>query len=219
MAAWKLGPALAAGATVVLKPAEQTPLSALRLGELMHGGRAAGRRGQHRDRLRRRRRGARGPRRRRQGRLHRLDRGRQADRAGGGRQPQEGHARAGRQEPAGALQGRRPGAWRSPVRPTASSSTRASAATRARACTSSARSIDEVVEGISDEAGKIKVGPGLDSRHPDGAADLRGAARQGARLHVLGRRRRRPRAGRRRPDGRPRVLRASRPCSPTPRPT
>jgi phenylacetaldehyde dehydrogenase len=35
MAAWKLGPALACGCTVVLKPAEQTPLSALRLGELM----------------------------------------------------------------------------------------------------------------------------------------------------------------------------------------
>src|SRR5580700_5306753 len=34
MAAWKLGPALAAGCTVVLKPAEQTPLSALRVGEL-----------------------------------------------------------------------------------------------------------------------------------------------------------------------------------------
>src|SRR5580704_3273562 len=34
MAAWKLGPALAAGCTIVLKPAEQTPLSALRLGEL-----------------------------------------------------------------------------------------------------------------------------------------------------------------------------------------
>jgi acyl-CoA reductase-like NAD-dependent aldehyde dehydrogenase len=30
MAAWKLGPALAAGCTVVLKPAEQTPLTALR---------------------------------------------------------------------------------------------------------------------------------------------------------------------------------------------
>src|SRR4029077_5987321 len=30
MAAWKLGPALATGNTVVLKPAEQTPLSALR---------------------------------------------------------------------------------------------------------------------------------------------------------------------------------------------
>jgi len=35
MAAWKLGPALAAGCTIVLKPAEQTPLSALCLGELM----------------------------------------------------------------------------------------------------------------------------------------------------------------------------------------
>jgi acyl-CoA reductase-like NAD-dependent aldehyde dehydrogenase len=34
MAAWKLGPALAAGCTVVLKPAEQTPITALRLGEL-----------------------------------------------------------------------------------------------------------------------------------------------------------------------------------------
>jgi acyl-CoA reductase-like NAD-dependent aldehyde dehydrogenase len=34
MAAWKLGPALAAGCTSVLKPAEQTPLTALRLGEL-----------------------------------------------------------------------------------------------------------------------------------------------------------------------------------------
>lgn len=35
MAAWKLGPALAAGCTIVLKPAEQTPLSALLLGELI----------------------------------------------------------------------------------------------------------------------------------------------------------------------------------------
>jgi len=34
MASWKLGPALAAGCTIVLKPAEQTPLSALRLGEI-----------------------------------------------------------------------------------------------------------------------------------------------------------------------------------------
>jgi len=35
LASWKLGPALAAGCTVVLKPAEQTPLTALRLGELI----------------------------------------------------------------------------------------------------------------------------------------------------------------------------------------
>ncbi len=35
MAAWKLAPALTTGCTVVLKPAEQTPLTALRLGELI----------------------------------------------------------------------------------------------------------------------------------------------------------------------------------------
>jgi len=35
MQAWKLGPALACGCTVVMKPAEQTPLTALRVGELM----------------------------------------------------------------------------------------------------------------------------------------------------------------------------------------
>ncbi|MCY1275263.1 Phenylacetaldehyde dehydrogenase [compost metagenome] len=35
MAIWKLAPALAVGCTVVLKPAEQTPLNALRLGELI----------------------------------------------------------------------------------------------------------------------------------------------------------------------------------------
>lgn len=35
MAAWKLGPALACGNTIVLKPAEQTPLSALFLATLI----------------------------------------------------------------------------------------------------------------------------------------------------------------------------------------
>jgi acyl-CoA reductase-like NAD-dependent aldehyde dehydrogenase len=35
MAVWKLAPALAAGNTCLLKPAEETPLSALRLGELL----------------------------------------------------------------------------------------------------------------------------------------------------------------------------------------
>ena len=35
MQAWKLAPALATGNTCVLKPAEQTPLSALRIGELI----------------------------------------------------------------------------------------------------------------------------------------------------------------------------------------
>ena len=35
MQAWKLGPALASGCTVVMKPSEQTPLTALRIGELI----------------------------------------------------------------------------------------------------------------------------------------------------------------------------------------
>ncbi|WP_165219564.1 aldehyde dehydrogenase family protein [Aquisphaera insulae] len=43
MVAWKWGPALAAGCTIVLKPAEQTPLTALRMGELaMEAGFPAG---------------------------------------------------------------------------------------------------------------------------------------------------------------------------------
>jgi len=35
MQAWKLAPALAAGCTVVMKTAEQTPLTGLRVGELI----------------------------------------------------------------------------------------------------------------------------------------------------------------------------------------
>jgi aldehyde dehydrogenase (NAD+) len=37
LASWKLGPALACGNTIVMKPAEQTPLTTLRLGELAVG--------------------------------------------------------------------------------------------------------------------------------------------------------------------------------------
>ena len=43
MLAWKWGPALACGNTIVMKPAEQTPLTALRMAELAHGGRLPGR--------------------------------------------------------------------------------------------------------------------------------------------------------------------------------
>ena len=52
MAAWKLAPALAAGNTVVLKPAEQTPVDAMELGEVDPGSRISGRRRQYRSRLR-----------------------------------------------------------------------------------------------------------------------------------------------------------------------
>ena len=59
MLAWKIAPALAAGNTVVLKPAEYTPLTALAFAEIcVEAGLPAGRR-QHRHRRRRDRRGAR----------------------------------------------------------------------------------------------------------------------------------------------------------------
>ena len=76
MAAWKLAPALATGNTVVLKPAETTPLTALLLAEVIQEAElppgvvnivtGAGETG-----------AALVDRRRRQGRVHRLDRGRQ----------------------------------------------------------------------------------------------------------------------------------------------
>ena len=53
MAAWKLGPALATGNTVILKPAEQTPLTALRLAGLIAEAGHARRRGERGHRLRR----------------------------------------------------------------------------------------------------------------------------------------------------------------------
>ena len=53
MAAWKLAPALATGCTVVLKVAEETPLSALAPGRDSAGSRLAPRSGEHRHRLRR----------------------------------------------------------------------------------------------------------------------------------------------------------------------
>ena len=52
MGCLKIAPALAAGCTIVLKPAEQTSLTALRLADLISAVGHPGGRGQHRDRLR-----------------------------------------------------------------------------------------------------------------------------------------------------------------------
>ena len=59
LAAWKVAPALACGNVVILKPASQTPLTALALGELARGGRAAAGRAQRDHRARARRSGRR----------------------------------------------------------------------------------------------------------------------------------------------------------------
>ena len=92
---WKMGPALAAGNTVVLKPRELTPLSSLRIAELMAevgfppasstscpatATPPAQRLAAHPDVA--------------QDRVHRLDRDRAADRRSVGRQPQARPARA-----------------------------------------------------------------------------------------------------------------------------
>ena len=53
MAAWKLAPAIAAGCTCVLKPAEQTPLTALEFADTFADCGVPARCSQHRDRLRR----------------------------------------------------------------------------------------------------------------------------------------------------------------------
>ena len=90
MLAWKIAPALAAGNTVVLKPAETTPLTALLFAEICQQAdlppgvvnivTGAGETGAALVE----------PPGRRQGRLHRLDRGRQGDRPRGRRHRQEG---------------------------------------------------------------------------------------------------------------------------------
>ena len=72
MAAWKLAPAIAAGCCCVLKPAEQTPLTALEFAGISHRRRIAARSRQHHHRVRRRRRRAAGKAsRRKQSRVHR----------------------------------------------------------------------------------------------------------------------------------------------------
>ena len=53
LSTWKIAPALAAGCTVVHKPAEWSPITATLLAEICDRGGVAGRRAEHRARLRR----------------------------------------------------------------------------------------------------------------------------------------------------------------------
>ena len=96
IASWKLAPALACGNTVVHKPAEEAPLSALRVARARARGGSSARRLERRDRRGRGRRCARRARRRRQDLLHRLHGSRPRDPARRGREPQAPVARARR---------------------------------------------------------------------------------------------------------------------------
>ena len=200
MAAWKIAPALAAGCTIVLKPAEQTPLTALRLGELaLEAGLPEGVLNVDHRRRRDRRRAGRPPG-RRQDRLHRLDRGRPRDRRQGGPRAQARDARAGRQvaqhhparrRPRRGDQGRLPGdlLQHRPGLQRRLAAVRAQGPVRRGA---SARS--------SRRPARRRIGPGLDPDTQIGPADLRRAAGARARLHRVGQGRgRRARDRRRRP--------------------
>ncbi len=110
---WKLAPALACGNAVILKPAEQTSLTALRLAELACELGLPARRDQRADRPRRSHRGrARRPPGGGQDLVHRLDRGRQVHRRRRRRQPDPRLAGTRRQVAERRVRRRRPGGGR-----------------------------------------------------------------------------------------------------------
>ena len=150
MAAWKIAPALAAGCTIVLKPAEQTPLTALRLGELALEAGLPGGRAQRAHRRRRDRRRARRPPRRRQDRLHRLDRGRPRDRRQVRARAQARDARARRQVAEHHPARRRHRGRRQGLLPGHLLQHRARPATPARGCSCRRDQFDEVVARLAE---------------------------------------------------------------------
>ena len=220
MAAWKLGPALAAGCTVVLKPAEQTPLSALRLGELMQEaglpdgvvnvvtgfGDAGAALAAHDD----------------------VDKvaftgstevGKLIVQAAAGNLKKV-TLELGGKSPATSSSPTPTWTARSRARPTRSSSTTASAAAPARACSSRSDVFDEVVEGVADERREDQGRPG----HRTPSTEMGPLVSEEQFDKVLGYRRvrRRRRRHARRPAAAGSATAAtssSRPCSPTPRPT
>ena len=216
MLAWKIAPALAAGNTVVLKPAETTPLSALlfcdvlRQAELPPGVvnivTGDGATGAALVKIRRR-----------QDRLHRLDRGRQGDPARARRHRQEADARARRQGREHHLRRRARSTRRSRGSSTGSTSTRATSAAPARGCSCRSRSTSRVIEKLKrrlDDAARRRPARQEHRRRRDqlapAAREDRGARRERAR-------RRAPRSTSRRAACRRRATGSCRPSSRTSR--
>ena len=189
IAAWKLGPALAAGNTVVLKPAELTPLTALRFAEIAAACRATGGRGQRRRRPRPHVRAATGRAPGRgEDRVHRLDRGRTLDRGRRRADDQARDARARRQVSRTSCSPT-PTSRRRPRRPRAPcSATPGRTAARARG-SSCERGAARSLHGAARAGGGVDRASATRSIRgdADGTADLRRPARDG---RVVPRRRR-----------------------------
>ena len=196
MLAWKIAPALAAGNTVVLKPAETTPLTALHLRRDPAAGRPAAGRRQHRHRRGRHGRGAGAASGCRQGRLHRLDRRSAA------RSPRRSRAPTRRSRSSSAARPRtsssttRRSTRRSRASSTASSSTRATSAARAAGCSCRRTIHDEVVDRLKHAA--LDAAPRRPARqeHRHRRDQLARAARAHPRAQPTSARRRAPSAGR-----------------------
>ena len=206
MAAWKLGPALATGNCVVLKPAEQTPLTALRLAELIAEaglpegvvnvvtgfGETAG--------------------------------AALAAHDGVDKVAFTGSTEVGKlivQAAAGNLKkvslelgGKSPNIVFDDADPGAvAGAANAIFFNHGQCCVAGSRlfvqqgRFDEVVDGVAEIAKSIKLGAGHGAGHPDGAAGLRRAAAPGHRLPRVRQGRRGDRRHRRRPARRPWLLR------------
>jgi aldehyde dehydrogenase (NAD+) len=159
---WKIGPAIATGCTVVLKPAEEAPLTSLRIAGLRWR-RHSTRRRQRRARLwRDRGRCARLAPRRRQGRLHRLACHGTVDHPRLGRQPQARLARARRQVAGHRVRGCR-SRCRVPARGDGGvRQFRPDLQRRARGCSSSSKIYDEFVGRVAEFGKKLQSATGLD---------------------------------------------------------
>ena len=104
------------------------------------------------------------------------------------------------------------GRRRSPAPPTRSSSTTASAAWPAPGCSSQESRFDEVVEGVSEIAKSIKLGPGMDADTQMGPLVSDEQLQPGHRLPRLGQGGRRHGRHRRRALGRAAATSSSPPC-------
>ena len=140
MAVWKIGPALAAGNTIVLKPAETTPISTVKLAELAARGPAEGRAQRDHGPRQAGRLVARDAPRRGHGLADRLAGDRQVDRRGRGRLAQARAPRARRQGAGDRVRRRGHGDRDGDDRGHRRSTTRARTAPPPRACSPRRRS-------------------------------------------------------------------------------